>query len=219
MCICIYIYIYVYTHNVYIYIYICIHIMYIFVYIYIYIYRNICISIDLSIYLSIYLSLYIYIYIYIYIYPSSRIRPRENMVGVNMVLAWWTFIPHDLYSICLNSIHMLAPCLLQPCFHVAGHRLPDGVGRNGVFTEGPQIPLLLLILLLLLLLLLLYNTILYNTILYYTILYYTILYYIIIIIIILITATPTMFSRRRRIWRAAGPAVPSYKQLLLYHYY
>ena len=23
-------------------------------------------------------------------------RPRENMVGVNMVLAWRTFIPHDL---------------------------------------------------------------------------------------------------------------------------
>ena len=51
--------------------------------------------------------MYIYIYIYIYIHTYIHIgnRPRENMVGVNMVLAWWTFIPQDLYNICLNLMN------------------------------------------------------------------------------------------------------------------
>ena len=51
------------------------------------------------------------------------IRRRENMVGVNMVLAEFVKFKHGLYKSCgiewLEGI-MLEPCLLQPCFHVAG---------------------------------------------------------------------------------------------------
>ena len=50
-------------------------------------------------------------------------RRRENMVGVNMVLAEFSKSKHGLcksFDIeCLEGI-MLEPCLLQPCFHVAG---------------------------------------------------------------------------------------------------
>ena len=50
-------------------------------------------------------------------------RPRENMVGVNMVLAESVKFKHGLYKSCgiecFEGI-MLEPCLLQPCFHVAG---------------------------------------------------------------------------------------------------
>ena len=44
-------------------------------------------------YIYTYICVYIYMYIYIYIFGYNRIivcvytRPRENMVGVNMVLA------------------------------------------------------------------------------------------------------------------------------------
>ena len=51
------------------------------------------------------------------------IRRCVNMVGVNMVLAEFVKFKHGLYKSCgiewLEGI-MLEPCLLQPCFHVAG---------------------------------------------------------------------------------------------------
>ena len=50
-------------------------------------------------------------------------RRRENMVGVNMVLAEFIKFNRGLYKSwgvkCFEGI-MLEPCLLQPCFHVAG---------------------------------------------------------------------------------------------------
>ena len=50
-------------------------------------------------------------------------RRRVNMVGVNMVLAEYIKFKHGLYKSCgiecFEGI-MLEPCLLQPCFHVAG---------------------------------------------------------------------------------------------------
>ena len=53
---------------------------------------------------------------------SQRLRPRENMVGVNLVLAELVKFKHGLYESCgiecFEGI-MLEPCLLQPCFHVA----------------------------------------------------------------------------------------------------
>ena len=59
-------------------------------------------------------------------------RRRENMVGVNMVLAEFVKFKHGLHKSCgiecLEGI-MLEPCLLQPCFHVAG---PWG----GLFLRG-----------------------------------------------------------------------------------
>ena len=56
---------------------------------------------------------------------SVASRRRENMVGVNMVLAEFVQFKHGLYKSysieCLEGV-MLEPCLLQPSFHVAGHR-------------------------------------------------------------------------------------------------
>ena len=56
-------------------------------------------------------------------------RRRENMVGVNMILAESVF-KHGLYESCgiecFEGI-MLEPCLLQPCFQVA---------RAGVMASG-----------------------------------------------------------------------------------
>ena len=50
-------------------------------------------------------------------------QPCENMVGVNMVLAEFVRFKHGLYRSCgiewFEGI-VLEPCLLQPCFHVAG---------------------------------------------------------------------------------------------------
>ena len=50
-------------------------------------------------------------------------RRRENMVGVNMVLAESVQFKHGLYKscgiVCFEGT-MLEPCLIQPCFHVAG---------------------------------------------------------------------------------------------------
>ena len=52
-------------------------------------------------------------------------RRRENMLGVNMVLAEFVKFKHGLYRSCgiecFEGI-MLEPCLLQPCFHFAGSR-------------------------------------------------------------------------------------------------
>ena len=57
------------------------------------------------------------------IYSSQLVRRRENMVGVNMVLAESIKFKYGLYKSCgvecFEGI-MLEPCLLQPCFHVAG---------------------------------------------------------------------------------------------------
>ena len=54
---------------------------------------------------------------------QGRSRRRENMVGVSMVLAEFVKFKHGLYKSCgiecFEGI-MLEPCLLQPCFHVAG---------------------------------------------------------------------------------------------------
>ena len=51
-------------------------------------------------------------------------RRRENMVGVNMVgvnMVGVNNVAHDAICECFEGI-MLEPCLLQPCFHVAGRR-------------------------------------------------------------------------------------------------
>ena len=51
------------------------------------------------------------------------------MIGVNMVLAEFVQFKHGLYKSCGIEWYegiMLEPCLLQPCFHVAG----DLAGRG-----------------------------------------------------------------------------------------
>ena len=77
---------------------------------------------------------YIYIYIYIYSFAAGLLpeplsgekaqRP-ENMAGVSMVSAEFAKFKHGLHKSCgiecLEGM-MLEPCLLQPCFHVAGRR-------------------------------------------------------------------------------------------------
>ena len=53
----------------------------------------------------------------------QHVRRRENMVGVNMDLAEFMKFKHGLHNSCgieCLEIIMLEPCLLQPCFHVAG---------------------------------------------------------------------------------------------------
>ena len=50
-------------------------------------------------------------------------RRRENTVGVNMVLAKFGKFKDGLHKSCGTECFegtMLEPCLLQPCFHVAG---------------------------------------------------------------------------------------------------
>ena len=65
-------------------------------------------------------------------YCRCRYRRRENMVGVNRVLAESVKFKHGLYKSYgiewFESI-MLEACLLQPCFHVAGR------GRDGEQTD------------------------------------------------------------------------------------
>ena len=54
---------------------------------------------------------------------SESDRRCENMVGVNMVLAEFVKFKHGLYKSCVIECFegtILEPCLLQPCFHVAG---------------------------------------------------------------------------------------------------
>ena len=90
-------------------------------------------------YACIYIYIYIYVYVYMY-YTNNNYRRkrsalshgeplvhnnqrRENMVGVNMVLAWFVKFKHGLYKSCgIECVEgiMLEACLLQPCFHVAG---------------------------------------------------------------------------------------------------
>ena len=54
---------------------------------------------------------------------SIESRRRVNMAGVSMVLAEFVQFKHGLCKSCgvecFEGI-MLEPCLLQPCFHVAG---------------------------------------------------------------------------------------------------
>ena len=86
----------------------------------------------MCVYIYIYICIYIYIYIYVYTYicctmsesdltipwtPGYTFRRRENMVGANMVGV--SNVVHDAICECFEGI-MLEPCLLQPCFHVAG---------------------------------------------------------------------------------------------------
>ena len=92
--------------------------MYMYMYIYIYIHIHVFIIIIICI---------IIIIIIIIIIHVCYVRRRENMVGVNMVLAEYNRIQtrsswiYLLLAICecFDGI-LLKPCLLQPCFHVAG---------------------------------------------------------------------------------------------------
>ena len=67
---------------------------------------------------------------------------REHMVGVKMVLAEFVKLKHGLYKSCgiecLGSI-MLEPCLLQPCFHVAGALRPFLI--PALRTSTPSLPI------------------------------------------------------------------------------
>ena len=54
---------------------------------------------------------------------NTRDRRRDNMVGVNMVLAKPSKLKHRLHQSCgIECVEgfLLEPCLLQQCFHVAG---------------------------------------------------------------------------------------------------
>ena len=60
------------------------------------------------------------IYFEYYIKPHAALpvgRRREHMVGVNMLGVSMAF--HDAICGCFEGA-MLEPCLLKPCFHVAG---------------------------------------------------------------------------------------------------
>ena len=64
------------------------------------------------------------IYLIIGLAGASPVDRRlVNMVGVTMVLGEFVNFKHGLYKSsgieCFEGI-MLEPCLLQPCFHVAG---------------------------------------------------------------------------------------------------
>ena len=72
-------------------------------------------------------------------------RRRENMVGVNMVLAenhqiqtWllWIYLLFAIWG-CFDGI-LLKPCLLQPCFHVAGDHVSARHARAGIAAEYPD---------------------------------------------------------------------------------
>ena len=61
---------------------------------------------------------------------SQNSQRRVNMVVVNMVLARFVKFKHGLYKSCgieCSECIMLEPCLLQPCFHVAGIQPRAGV--------------------------------------------------------------------------------------------
>ena len=86
--------------------------------------------------------------------PSFLIgtRARENMAGVNMVLAYYprNTIPQDLYNPCMNFMNYARTMFT-----------PTMCSRRKLSRQLSEAP----------------ASILYYTILYYTILYYTILYY------------------------------------------
>ena len=100
--------------------------------------------------------------------PRRRrdLRRRQNMVGVNMVLAEIIRFKHGLYKSCgvecVEGI-MLEPYLLKPCFHVAGPGGRPASARRPAESRAPRPAILYY-----------YYTI---TMLYYTILYYPILSY------------------------------------------
>ena len=68
-------------------------------------------------------------------------RRRENMVGVNMVLAEFVKLKHGLYKSCgierFEGI-MLESCSLQPCFHVAGRSADEQHDSLRGHTERPH---------------------------------------------------------------------------------
>ena len=68
-------------------------------------------------------------------------RRRENMVGVNMVLAEFVKFKRGLYKSCgiewFDGI-MLEPCLLQPCLHVAGSLSCVSAFSCGSFGSGKR---------------------------------------------------------------------------------
>ena len=78
--------------------------------------------------------MYLYIYIYIYIHIHTLVVPNandnnkpNNTLGVSTVLAYFVEFEHGLYKSCgIECVEgiMLEPCLLQPCFHVAGYSKP-----------------------------------------------------------------------------------------------
>ena len=71
---------------------------------------------------------------------ETVIRRRENMVGVNMVLAESVKFKHGLYKSCGTECFegiMLEPCLLQPCFHVAG-KCPTSIAEICGDDESAQ---------------------------------------------------------------------------------
>ena len=76
-------------------------------------------------------------------FPDAGTGRRENMVGVNMLLAEFVRFKHGLYKPCgiewFEGI-MLESRLLQPCVHVAGER------RDGL-ADAQILSLLLLLLL------------------------------------------------------------------------
>ena len=68
-------------------------------------------------------------------------RPREDMVGVNRVLAEFVKFKHGVYESCGTECFegiMLEPCLLQPCFHVAGG-LTEARERSRTTKTGKKI--------------------------------------------------------------------------------
>ena len=70
-------------------------------------------------------------------------RRRENMVGVNMVLAESVKLKHGLYKSCGRDWFegiMLEPCLLQPCFHVAGMSVRNNDQDQGGERYTPNPP-------------------------------------------------------------------------------
>ena len=62
-------------------------------------------------------------------------QPRENMVGVNMILAWY---PQNTRKWHHAHLCLLQPCLLQPCFHVAGDLTPP-FWRQGALSRTPLV--------------------------------------------------------------------------------
>ena len=105
--------------------------------------------------------IYIYIYIYIYYFFSCALsarmrrlcrppqncwvifRRRENMVGVNVVLASFIKFKNGLYKSCgIECVEgiMLEPFLLQPYFHVAGILLGHFTGGDYSLRKSPHFP-------------------------------------------------------------------------------
>ena len=73
----------------------------------------------------------------------SQTRRRENMVGVNMISAEYhqNTLKWQTANICIKNMFefdgiLLKPCLLQPCFHVAGRPTAGGWRPTNVVANG-----------------------------------------------------------------------------------